>query len=132
MKLGDRFRYVGEKYYLKNLYEGELIIWEISKHDDGYACLQPDGRVTSWISFEDLELYSLAPRSSRSISPRPLTIGDRVKIIPTEERGCLYLWHRNRKSAVVELDDGTLSEWISVANLLQVQQEEEEVVGTKC
>lgn len=124
MKLGDRVRYVGEKYYLKKQYAGELTIWEISKHDDGYACLQPDGRVTSWISFEDLELYSLASHSSRRILPRPLTIGDRVQISPTGERGCLELWHHDRKSAVVEFDDGTFSEWILVANLLQVNQED--------
>lgn len=130
-KIHDRVRYVGEKYYLKKQYEGELTIWEISKHDDGYACLKPDGCVTSWISFQDLELHSLTPHSSPSVSHSPLTIGDRVKIIPTGERGRLGLWDRNRRLATIELDDGTISDWVSCHHLRQIYQEEEEG-GTKC
>ena len=52
-KLGDRVQYIGDNFYLKQLYAGILEVWEISPLD-GYTCLKPDGRLTSWISFQDL------------------------------------------------------------------------------
>lgn len=56
-KLGDRVRYSGKDPNLKRQYAGLLEVWEISKNPfDGYTCLKPDGRVTSWIKFEDLEI----------------------------------------------------------------------------
>ena len=52
-KLGDRVRYIGNHFYLKKQYAGFLKVWEISPLD-GYTCLKPDRRLTSWIEFEDL------------------------------------------------------------------------------
>lgn len=55
-KLGDRVEYIGSDFNLKKQYAGVLEVWEISKKDsDSYACLKPDGRVTSWIEFADLQ-----------------------------------------------------------------------------
>ena len=55
--LGDRVKYIGSHFNLKTQYTGVLEIWEISKQDIGsYACLKPNGRVTSWIEFADLQL----------------------------------------------------------------------------
>jgi hypothetical protein len=58
-KLGDRVTYIGSEFYLKKQYAGVLEVWEISPRDDGYTCLKPDGRATSWIEFEDLELLAI-------------------------------------------------------------------------
>ncbi len=56
-KLGDRVKYIGSDFNLKKQYAGVLEVWEISKKDaDSYACLKPNGRVTSWIEFADLQL----------------------------------------------------------------------------
>ena len=52
-KVGDRVQYIGNNFYLKIIYAGLLEVWEISPLD-GYTCLKPDGRLTSWIEFEDL------------------------------------------------------------------------------
>jgi hypothetical protein len=58
-KLGDRVTYIGSDFNLKTQYAGTLKVWEISKNPyDGYTCLKPNGRTTSWIQFEDLELVN--------------------------------------------------------------------------
>jgi hypothetical protein len=54
-KLGDRVKYIGSNFNLKTQYAGTLEVWEISKKDiNSYACLKPNGRVTSWIELADL------------------------------------------------------------------------------
>jgi hypothetical protein len=56
-KLGDRVEYIGSDFNLKKQYAGTLEVWEISKNPlDGYTCLKSNGRTTSWVQFEDLEL----------------------------------------------------------------------------
>ena len=56
-KLGDRVKYIGSNFNLKTQYAGVLEVWEISKIEtDSYACLKSNGRVTSWIQFEYLQL----------------------------------------------------------------------------
>jgi hypothetical protein len=57
-KLGDRVEYIGSDFNLKTQYAGTLEIWEMGKvcDSDKSACLKPDGRVTSWIEFADLQL----------------------------------------------------------------------------
>ena len=55
LKLGDRVQYIGNNFYLEKQYAGVLEVWEISPLD-GYACLKPDGRLTSWILFQDLKV----------------------------------------------------------------------------
>jgi hypothetical protein len=57
-KLGDRVEYIGSDFSLKKQYAGELKVWEISPWD-GYTCLKPNGRLTSWVKFEDLELSAI-------------------------------------------------------------------------
>jgi hypothetical protein len=60
-KLGDRVKYIGSDFNLKTQYAGTLEIWEISKKDiNSYTCLKPNGRVTSWIEFADLQLVEVA------------------------------------------------------------------------
>jgi hypothetical protein len=55
--LGDRVKYIGSDFNLKKQYAGILEVWEISNSPfDGYTCLKSNGRLTSWIHFEDLEL----------------------------------------------------------------------------
>jgi hypothetical protein len=59
-KLGDRVEYIGSDFNLKKQYAGTLEVWEISKNPlDGYTCLKPNGRTTSWVKFEDLELVAI-------------------------------------------------------------------------
>jgi hypothetical protein len=57
-KLGDRVTYIGSDFNLKTQYAGTLEIWEMGKvcDSDKCACLKPNGRVTSWIEFADLQL----------------------------------------------------------------------------
>jgi hypothetical protein len=57
-KLGDLVEYIGSDFNLKTQYAGTLKIWEMGKvcDSDKCACLKPDGRVTSWIEFADLQL----------------------------------------------------------------------------
>jgi hypothetical protein len=59
--LGDRVTYVGSDFNLKTQYAGTLEIWEMGKlgDSDKCACLKPNGRVTSWIEFADLELVEV-------------------------------------------------------------------------
>jgi hypothetical protein len=58
-KLGDRVTYLGSDLNLKKQYAGSLEVWKISKNPyDGYTCLKPNGRATSWVQFEDLELVN--------------------------------------------------------------------------
>jgi hypothetical protein len=60
-KLGDRVKYIGSNFNLKTQYAGTLEVWEISKKDiNSYACLKPNGRVTSWIELADLQLVEEA------------------------------------------------------------------------
>jgi hypothetical protein len=60
-KLGDRVEYIGSDFNLKTQYAGTLEVWEISKKDiNSYTCLKPNGRVTSWIEFADLQLVEIA------------------------------------------------------------------------
>jgi hypothetical protein len=59
-KVGDRVQYIGSDFNLKTQYAGVLEVWAISRNpSDGYTCLKPDGRATSWIDFEDLELEEI-------------------------------------------------------------------------
>lgn len=51
-------------------------------------------------------------------------VGDRVEIISTGERGKLGQWYRDRKKATVELDDGTISDWVEIADLRSLESEE--------
>jgi hypothetical protein len=57
-ELGDRVTYIGATTRYSHQYAGVLEIWESGKlgDSDKCACLRPNGRVTSWIEFEDLEL----------------------------------------------------------------------------
>jgi hypothetical protein len=57
-KLGDRVKYIGSNRNLKTQYAGVLEVWEMGKlcDLDKCACLKPNGRVTSWIEFADLQL----------------------------------------------------------------------------
>jgi hypothetical protein len=57
-KLGDRVTYIGSDFSLKKQYARGLKVWKISPWD-GYTCLKPDGRLTSWVKFEDLELSAI-------------------------------------------------------------------------
>jgi hypothetical protein len=58
--LGDCVKYIGSDFNLRTQYAGVLEVWEISKQDIGsYACLKPNGRVTSWIEFADLQLLEV-------------------------------------------------------------------------
>jgi hypothetical protein len=59
--LGDRVEYIGSDFNIKTQYAGTLEIWEISNKDiNSYTCLKPNGRVTSWIEFADLQLVEIA------------------------------------------------------------------------
>jgi hypothetical protein len=60
-KLGDRVEYIGSDFNLKTQYAGTLEIWEMGKvcDSDKCACLKPNGRVTSWIEFSDLQLVEV-------------------------------------------------------------------------
>jgi hypothetical protein len=60
-KLGDRVEYIGSDFNLKTQYAGTLKIWEMGKlcDSDKCACLKPNGRVTSWIEFADLQLIEV-------------------------------------------------------------------------
>jgi hypothetical protein len=121
-KLGDRVRYTGTDRNLQRQYAGELSIWEISKHDDGYACLKPDGRVTSWILFKELQLATdtASPLSAVTQPPRRISIGDDVTIRSTQQQGKIAIWYRNRSKAVIELEDGTLSDWVRTSDLVRI------------
>jgi hypothetical protein len=59
-KLGDRVEYIGSDFNLKTQYAGTLEIREMGKlgDSDKCACLKPNGRVTSWIEFADLQLVN--------------------------------------------------------------------------
>jgi hypothetical protein len=60
-KLGDRVEYIGADFNLKRQYAGVLEVWEISQRDiNSYTCLKPNGNVTSWIEFTDLQLVDVA------------------------------------------------------------------------
>jgi hypothetical protein len=58
-KVGDRVKYIGSDFNLKKQYAGVLEVWEISKAD-GYTCVKPNGRLTSWIEFAELQLVEVA------------------------------------------------------------------------
>jgi hypothetical protein len=60
-KLGDRVTYIGATTRYSHQYAGVLEIWKMGKlgDSDKCACLRPNGRVTSWIEFEDLELTAI-------------------------------------------------------------------------
>jgi hypothetical protein len=122
-KLGDRVRYTGTDRNLQHQYAGELTIWEISKHDDGYACLKTDGRVTSWILFEELELAIDPPDCAQTVPSQPqqrISIGDAVVIRSNQQRGRIALWYRNRSKAVIEFEDDTLSDWVPSSELMRI------------
>jgi hypothetical protein len=129
-QLGDRVTYIGTNPNLQRQYAGVLEIWEISKCGDGYACLKPDGRVTSWIRFEDLgAIGSIRPlppplttRELRLGDSAKLRLGQRVEIVSTGERGRLGQWDRGRTKAIVDLDDGSRSDWVKVAALRYLEE----------
>jgi predicted P-loop ATPase len=54
LKVGDRVKYIGTNPALQKQYAGVLKVHEVS--NDGYACLKPDGGLTSWIEAADLQL----------------------------------------------------------------------------
>jgi Domain of unknown function (DUF3854) len=58
-KIGDLVRYSGSSANLKRQYAGNLTIREFSKSGDSYTCLKPNGNLTSWIEFEDLEFLAV-------------------------------------------------------------------------
>jgi hypothetical protein len=121
-QIDDRVRYTGSNRHLQQQYAGELTIWEISKCDDGYACLKPDGRVTSWILFKDLEPLTDIPSPLATVTqpPRRISIGDEVTIRSTQQRGRIALWYRNRSKAVIEFEDNTLSDWVPSSELVRI------------
>jgi putative DNA primase/helicase len=57
-KVGDRVRYVGSNPNLLKQYAGIIFIFEVS--GETYTCLKPDGKLTSWIEFEDLKIAEIA------------------------------------------------------------------------
>ncbi len=58
-KIGDLVRYSGSSANLKRQYAGNLTIREFSKSGDSYTCLKPNGNLTSWIEFDDLEFVAV-------------------------------------------------------------------------
>jgi hypothetical protein len=122
LSLGDRVRYTGTDRNLQRLYAGELTIGEISKYDDGYACLKPDGRVTSWILHQDLKLATDTPSPLSAVTqpPRRISIGDEITIRSSQQRGTISLWYRNRSKAVIEFEDNTLSDWVPSSELVRI------------
>ncbi|WP_373542033.1 DUF3854 domain-containing protein [Chamaesiphon sp.] len=58
-KIGDLVRYSGSSANLKRQYAGNLTIREFSKSGDSYTCLKPNGNLTSWIEFNDLEFVAV-------------------------------------------------------------------------
>jgi Domain of unknown function (DUF3854) len=58
-KIGDLVRYSGSSANLKQQYAGNLTIREFSKSGDSCTCLKPNGNLTSWIEFEDLEFVAV-------------------------------------------------------------------------
>jgi hypothetical protein len=58
-KIGDLVRYSGSSANLKQQYAGNLTIREFSKSGDSYTCLKPNGNLTSWIEFDDLEFVAV-------------------------------------------------------------------------
>ena len=121
-QLGNRVTYIGTDPNLQRQYSGELEVWEISKCGDGYACLKTDGRVTSWIRFEDLGAIGSIRPLPPPLTTRELRLGERVEIVSTGERGRLGQWHRGRTKAIVELDDGSRSDWVKVAALRYLEE----------
>jgi hypothetical protein len=76
--LGDRVKYIGSHFNLKTQYRGVLEVWEISKQDIGsYACLKPNGRVTSWIEFGDLQLVEFEEEEWKCLDADILALDDR-------------------------------------------------------
>jgi putative DNA primase/helicase len=57
-KVGDRVRYTGNNANLLKQYAGIISIFEVS--GDTYTCLKPDGKLTSWIELNDLQLMEIA------------------------------------------------------------------------
>lgn len=53
-KVGDRVKYIGSHFHLQRIYAGILEVWQVSPID-GYTLKKPDGRLTSWVDFADLE-----------------------------------------------------------------------------
>jgi hypothetical protein len=58
-KIGDLVRYSGSSANLKQQYAGNLTIREFSKSGDSCTCLKPNGNLTSWIEFNDLEFVAV-------------------------------------------------------------------------
>ncbi|WP_310415213.1 DUF3854 domain-containing protein, partial [Chamaesiphon sp. OTE_8_metabat_110] len=58
-KVGDLVRYGGSSANLKQQYAGNLTIREFSKSGDSCTCLKPNGNLTSWIEFDDLEFVAV-------------------------------------------------------------------------
>lgn len=121
-QLGESVTYFGTDPNLQRQYAGVLEIWEISKCGDGYACLKPDGRVTSWIRFEDLDALGSIRPLPPPLTTRELRLGERVEIVSTSEWGVLGQWNRGRTKAIVELDDGSRSDWVKVAALRYLEE----------
>ncbi|WP_373538696.1 DUF3854 domain-containing protein [Chamaesiphon sp.] len=58
-KIGDVVRFCGKSANLKQQYAGNLTIREFSKSDYSCTCLKPNGNLTSWIEFDDLEFVAV-------------------------------------------------------------------------
>jgi hypothetical protein len=58
-KIGDLVRYSGKSANLRQQYAGNLTIREFSKSGDSCTCLKPNGNLTSWIEFDDLEFVAV-------------------------------------------------------------------------
>jgi hypothetical protein len=58
-KIGDLVRFCGKSVNLKQQYAGNLTIREFSKSGDSCTCLKPNGNLTSWIEFDELEFVAV-------------------------------------------------------------------------
>jgi hypothetical protein len=54
--------------------------------------------------------------------PIALLVGDRARNKQTEEEGVVTTWSKNRTKAVIQFDNGDLSDWMSSSDLLIVQR----------
>jgi hypothetical protein len=125
--LDDRVRYIGTHPNFREQYGGDRVleIWAIGKagDDDKCACLTPDGRVSTWIEYSDLELATddtTSPLNTVTQPPRRISIGDEVTIRSTQQRGRIAIWYRNRSKSVIELEYDTLSDWVPSSDLVRI------------
>lgn len=120
--LGDKVKYIGLDINLKTQYAGTLEIWQIAQDDIySYACLKPNGGVSSWLRAEEIAPHDNDLQSSSKQQNRLMSIGDRVEIISTGQQGKLCQWFSDRRSATIELEDTSITNWISTSNLKSLE-----------